>query len=151
MYLHWLNIRCCRCSFDSCCICTNLIFANADALFQTDVSATRFSLNLQMLFSLPGMLNCIYILPFLEFEDASFANFSSASHIFDNVRILPSKILHLQPVLSMTCRYLPQKFCIFNFQKSFITDIVDQYPLSSIYPTDILWYTSIMSRFLYLL
>ena len=132
------------------CICTNLIFAVADAFFKTDVSTTCFSLNLQILFNLPGMYNCIYILPFLEFEDASFANFSSASHIFDNVRILPSKILHLQPVLSMTCRYRPQKFCIFNFQKSFITDIVDQYPLSSIYPIVILWYTSIMSRFSYL-
>ena len=56
LYLHWLNVRCCRCSFCNCCICTALIFIVADTFFETDVSATYFSLNLQMLFSLPIML-----------------------------------------------------------------------------------------------
>ena len=42
------------------------------------------------------MYNCICILPFLGFKDTSFANFASTSHIFDNVRMLPIKILHLQ-------------------------------------------------------
>ena len=42
------------------------------------------------------MYNFIYILPFLGFEDTTFANFASTSHIFDNVRMLPIKILHLQ-------------------------------------------------------
>ena len=42
------------------------------------------------------MYNCIYILPFLGFEDTSFANFTSASHIFYDLRMLPIKILHLQ-------------------------------------------------------
>ena len=42
------------------------------------------------------MYNCICILPFLGFEDTAFANFASTSHIFDNVRMLPIKILHLQ-------------------------------------------------------
>ena len=111
MYLHWLNIRCCRCSFDSCCICTNLIFANADALFQTDVSATRFSLNLQILFSLPVMYNCIYIVPFLGFEDASFENFASTSHVFDNLRMFLIEIMHPQLALSITCGYTSQELC----------------------------------------
>ena len=78
------------------CICTGLIFAVADAFFETDVSATYFSLNLQILFSLPVTYNCIYILPFLGFKDTPFANFASTSHIFDNVKMLSIKILHLQ-------------------------------------------------------
>ena len=78
LYLHWLNVRCCRCSFCNCCICTALIFIVADTFLETDVSATYFSLNLQILFSLPVVYNCIYILPFLKLADASFANFSSS-------------------------------------------------------------------------
>ena len=132
MYLYSRFIRLSRCFFDSHCICTALIFSIADALFGDNVSATCFSLNLQMLFILPIMYNCIYILLFLGFEDASFANFASTSHVFDNVRILPNKILHLQPVLSMTCRYSQSKFCIFNPRKSTIADIVAQYPLRSL-------------------
>ena len=85
-----------------------------------------------MLFSLPVMYNCIYILSFLGFKDTSFANLASTSHVFDNVRMLPSKIPHPQPVLSITCRYSPQKFCIFNPRKSTIADIIAQYPLRSI-------------------
>ena len=42
------------------------------------------------------MYNCIYILLFLGFKDTSFTNFASTSHIFDNVKMLPIKILHLQ-------------------------------------------------------
>ena len=37
LYLHWLNVRCCRCSFCNCCICTALIFIVADTFFETDV------------------------------------------------------------------------------------------------------------------
>ena len=96
MYLHPEFICCRRCLCDNRCICTSLIFAVADALFGPTVSATCFSLNLQILFSLPVMYNCICILPFLGFEDTAFANFASTSHIFDNVRMLPIKILHLQ-------------------------------------------------------
>ena len=91
-----------------------LIFAVADAIFETEVSATCFSLNLQMLFSLPVMYNCIYILSFLGFKDTSFANLASTSHVFDNVKMLPSKIPHPQPVLSIPCRYSPVKMCILN-------------------------------------
>ena len=114
------------------CICTGLIFAVADAFFETDVSATYFSLNLQILFSLPITYNCIYILPFLKLADASFANFASTSHIFDNMRMLLIEIVHPQLALSITCRYIPQKLRIFNSRKSIITDITAQYSLSSI-------------------
>ena len=60
------------------CICTGLIFAVADAFFETDVSVTYFSLNLQILLSLLIMYNFIYILHFLGFKDTPFANFASS-------------------------------------------------------------------------
>ena len=118
MYLYSRFIRFCRYFFDSHCICTALIFSIADALFGNNVSATCFSSNLQILFSLPVMYNCIYILPFLGFKDTSFANFASTSHVFDNVRMLLIKILHLQFPKIHYRRYLPQ------------------YPLRSIYFMD---------------
>ena len=126
MYLYSRFIRLCRCSFGSWCICNPLIFAVADALFLTIISATCFSLNLQMLFSLSIMYNCICILPFLGFKDTPFVNFASTSHIFDNVKMLPGKITHPQLALSMLCGCSPSKFCIFN-------------PLSQISSLDILW------------
>ena len=132
MYLQDLDIRYCRCSFLDRCICKTLIFSVADALFLTNVSATCFSSNLQILLSLPVMYNCIYILPFLGFKDTSFANFASTSHIFDNMRMLLIKIVHPQLALSITCRYILQKLRIFNSRKSIITDITAQYSLSSI-------------------
>ena len=132
MYLHISLIQCCRCLCGNRCICTGLIFAVADAFFETDVSATYFSLNLQILFSLPIIYKCIYILSFLVFEDASFANFVSTSHAFYNLKMLLIEIMHPQLALSMTCRYSSSKFCIFNLRKSAIADIVVQYPLSSI-------------------
>ena len=89
----------------------------------SDVSISWVYLLLQMLFVLPGMCNCIYIFLFLGFEDASFANFSSAAHVFDNLKMLLIEILHPQFVLSITCRYSPVKFCIFNLLKSTIADI----------------------------
>ena len=107
----------------------DLIFIVADAFFETDVSATYFSLNLQILFSLPVMYNCICILPFLGFKDTPFANFASTSHVFDNVRMLLIEILHPQLALSMPCGYSSSKFCIFNSPKSITSDI-PQYPLS---------------------
>ena len=110
-------------------ICKALIFSIADALFGNNVSATCFSLNLQMLFILPIMYNCIYILPFLGFEDASFENFASTSHVFDNVRMFLIEILHPQPALSRPCGCSPVKLRIRNPRKSIIADIVAQYPL----------------------
>ena len=103
---------CTDCLCGNWCICKTLIFSVADALFLTNVSATCFSSNLQMLFSLPVMYNCIYILSFLGFKDTSFANLASTSHVFDNVRMLLSKITHPQPTLSIPCRYSPVKLCI---------------------------------------
>ena len=135
MYLYHEVICLYRCFCSNRCICVGLIFAVADALFETDVSATYFSLNLQILFSLSVMYNCIYILSFLGFKDTSFANFASTSHIFDNVKMLPIKIAHPQLALSMLYRYSQSKFCIFNPLESTIADIVARYPLSSIYFT----------------
>ena len=106
------------------CICTGLIFAVADAFFETDVSATYFSLNLQILFSLPVTYNCIYILPFLGFKDTPFANFASTSHIFDNVKMLPIKILHLQsPRIHYRryCRSISFEFYLLHNLSQYIT------------------------------
>ena len=135
MYLYPGFICLYRCLCGNHCICTALIFIVADTFFETDVSATYFSLNLQMLFSLPIMYNCICILHYLGFKDTSFANFTSTSHVFDNVRMLLIEILHPQLALSMLCGYSSSTFCIFNSRKPIITDIAAQYPLSSIYFT----------------
>ena len=64
-------------------------------------------LSLQILLSLPVMYNCIYILPFLGFKDTPFTNFASTSHVFDNVKMLSIKILHLQFPKIHYRRYLP--------------------------------------------
>ena len=126
MYLHCLDIHCCRCSFLDQCICNLLFFEPADA------------------FSLPVMYNCICILPFLGFKDTPFANFASTSHIFDNVKMLPSKITHLQLAFSMLCGCSPSKFYIFNPLESTIADIVARYPLSSIYFTT--WANTLLTK-----
>ena len=110
MYLHISLIQCCRYLCSNRCICKTLIFSVTDALFLTNVSATCFSSNLQILLSLPVMYNCICILPFLGFKDTSFANFASTSHIFDNVKMLSSKITHPQLALSMLCGCSHQNF-----------------------------------------
>ena len=123
MYLHYLDIRYCRYSFLGRCIYAGLIFAVADALLAAVVSATCFSLNLQILLSLPIMYNCICILSFLVFEDTSFTNFASTSYIFDNLRMLLIEIMHPQLALSILCRYSQSKFCIFNTLKFTIADI----------------------------
>ena len=115
VYLHVSVIYRCRCLCGNHYILTALIFAIVDALFQSNVSATCFSLNLQMLFSPPVMYKLHLHLAFSI-----------------TCRYLPSKIVHPQLVLSMPCRCLPQKLCIFNFRKSVIVDISTQYPLSSI-------------------
>ena len=104
MYLHYLDIHCCRYSFGNQCICNLLFFELADD------------------FQPAYHVNCIYILSFLGFEDAFFANFSSTSHIIDNMRMLLIEIMHPQLALSITCRYSPSKFCIFNPRKSTTAD-----------------------------
>ena len=87
MYLQDFDIHCCRCSFGNQRICTLLFFELADTFHPT------------------CHVNCIYILPFLGFEDTPFANFASTFHIFDNMRILLIEILHPQFALSITCRF----------------------------------------------
>ena len=111
MYLYHEVICLYRCLCSNWCICKTLIFSVADTLFLTNVSATCFSSNLQILFSLPAMHNCIYILLFLGFKDTSFANFASTSHVFANVRMLLIEILHPQPALFRPYGYSPVKFC----------------------------------------
>ena len=87
MHLHCLDIHCCRCSFLDQSICNLLFFELADA-FQPSCH-----------------VNCIYILPFLGLEDTSFANFASASHIFDNLQIPFAEIRHLQSLKTHYRRY----------------------------------------------
>ena len=111
MYLQDFNIHYCRCSFGDQRICNLLFFELADA------------------FQPVYYINCIYILPFLGFEDTAFANFASTSHIFDNMRMFLIEILHPLLALSMPCGCSPVKFCIFNPLKSTIADIIAQHPL----------------------
>ena len=144
MYLHISLIQCCRCLCGNWCICKTLIFSVADALFLTNVSATCFSSNLQMLFSLPVMYNYICILPFLGFKDTPFANFASTSHVFDNVKILSSKNVHPRLALSMTCRYSQSKFCIFNTLKFTIADIFPHILWVAIYFTS--WADTLLTK-----
>ena len=101
-YLQGLDIRFRRCSFLDRCICNLLFLWLADA------------------FQPAYHVNCIYIFPFLGFEDTSFSNFTSASHVFYDLRILPIKILHLQFLKIHYRRYIrnacPAKFCSFVHQ-----------------------------------
>ena len=144
MYLHISLIQCCRYLCGNRCICKTLIFSVTDALFLTNVSATCFSSNLQILLSLPVMYNCIYILSFLGFKDTSFANFTSTSHVFDNVRMLLIEILHPQLALSMLCGYSSSKFCIFNPLKSTIADIFSHILWVAIYFTS--WADTLLTK-----
>ena len=77
-------------------------------------------------------VNCIYILPFLGFKDTPFANFASTSYVFDNVKMLLSKITHLQPTLSIPCRCSPVKSRILNLLFQFFADALHQNFASSI-------------------
>ena len=78
------------------------------------------------------MYNCIYILPFLGFKDTPFANFASTSYVFDNVKMLLSKITHLQPALSIPCRCSPVKSRIRNLLFQCFADALHQNFASSI-------------------
>ena len=119
--------------------------------FLTDVSATCFSSNLQILFSLPVMHNCIYILPFLGFKDTPFANFASTSYVFDNVKMLLSKITHLQPTLSIPCRCSPVKSRIRNLLFQCFADTPHQNFASSISENPLSQISSPISFAFYLL
>ena len=144
LYLHWLNICCCRCSFGSWCICNPLIFAVADALLAADVSAIPWYSLLQMLFWGPAYLQLALLWTCRCFSAYLSCTIASASCLFWDLRILPSQILHLHPTFSITWRCSPSKFCIFNPLESTIADIVARYPLSSIYFTT--WANTLLTK-----
>ena len=151
MYLHWLNIRCCRCSFGSCCICNLLFFELAD----TFKPAYHVQLHLHLAFSITWGYSlqkfCILNLPFLYLADTPRRNFASSTCLFHSLQIHPAEILHPQSALSTPCRYSQLNFCILILffpcfadtphrnlassipKKSTIADIVAQYSLSPIY------------------
>ena len=110
MYLHISLIQCCRYLCGNRCICK-----------------AWYSL-LQMFFSWPMYLQLAFLWACRCFSACLACTIASASHIFDNLRMLLIEIIHPQLALSITCRYSPQKFCIFNPRKSTIADIVTQYP-----------------------
>ena len=142
------------------CICTDLIFAVADAFVATVVSAIPWYSLLQMLFFRPmylhlslfmtcrcfsaclSCLNCIYILPFLGLEDTSFANFSSTPHVFYDPQMLLIEIMHPLLALSITCRYSSVKLCILYLLFPWLADTslwnfassISENPLSQISP-----------------
>ena len=144
MYLYHEVICLYRCLCGNWCICTSLIFAVADALLTTDVSALpRYSL-LQMLFFGPPYLQLAFHWTCRYFSACLSCTIASASCLFWDLRILPSQILHLHLTFSITCGCSPSKFCIFNFRKSTIADIVARYPLSSIYFTT--WANTLLKK-----
>ena len=130
MYLYPRFIRCRRCFFDNWCSSTALIFIVADALFRPMYLQLALLWTCRCFSVCLACINCIYILLFLGFEDTSFANFTSASHIFYDLRMLLIEILHPQSALSRPCGYSTVKMCILNPIKSIIADISPQYPLS---------------------
>ena len=129
MYLYHEVICLYRCLCGNRFICTGLIFAVADALLTTDVSALpRYSL-LQMLFLGSPYLLLAFHWTCRYFSSCLSCTIASTSCLFWDLRILPSQILHLHLTFSITWGCSPSKFCIFNFRKSTIADIVAQYPL----------------------
>ena len=114
MYLYPRFICLCRCSFESQCICTALIFAVTDALLEAAVSTLPWYSPLQMLFFRLMYLQLVFLWTCRCFLHCLSCTIASASCLFYNLRILPAKILHPQLALSIPCRYSPQKFCILN-------------------------------------
>ena len=158
MYLYHEVICLYRCLCGNWCICTSLIFAVADALLTTDVSALpRYSL-LQMLFLGPPYLQLAFHWTCRYFSACLSCTIASASCLFWDLRILPSQILHLHLTFSITWRCSPVKLRIRNllFQcfadapikilhlQSPIADIVARYPLSSIYFTT--WANTLLTK-----
>ena len=113
MYLHYLDILCCRCSFLAQCICNLLFFELADT-FQP---AWPVQLHLHLAFSMPCGYSlvkmCILNLLFLCFTDTPHQNF--ASSIPENP--LSQILLNIPRVHSLhgLSRYIPYK----NWYKKF--------------------------------
>ena len=147
MYLHYFDIRRCRCSFGSCCICNPLIFAVADALLEANVSALPWYSPLQMLFFRLMYLQLAFLWTYRCFLHCLSCTIASTSCLFYDLRMLPAEILHPQPVLSITCRYSPQKFCILNLlfpcpadtSHRNLASSIPKNPLSQISSFNILW------------
>ena len=89
MYLHCLDIRCCRCSFLDQCICNLLFFELADA-FQP---ACHVQLHLHLAFSMPCRYSLVKMrilnLLFICFTDTPHQNFASSIPKIHYLRYLP--------------------------------------------------------------
>ena len=149
--------------FGSWCICTSLIFAIADTLLASDVSALSWYSLSQILFWHLMYLQDLDIyccrcsfwdqhicnLLFFELADA----FQPAWHVnciyillFLNLKILPSQIFHLHPTFSIPCRCFSLKLYIFNLLFLCFADTshpnfassIPQNPLSQIPSSNIL-------------
>ena len=119
--------------FGSWCICTSLIFAIADTLLATDVSARPWYLLSQILFWGPTYLQLAFLRTCRCFSVRLTCTIASASYFFWDLKILPSQILHLHHTFSITWGCSSLKLCIFNLKKSTIADTFLQYPSRSIY------------------
>ena len=96
LYLRCWDIRCCRCFFWCCGICTIEIFAIADVFFGAVVSARlRYSLS-QMLF---WCQSCII---------------ASAIHLFHDLKMLPLKKTASSTCLSQDLQILPTLLPLHN-------------------------------------
>ena len=108
LYLHWLNIRCCRCFFWDRCICNLLIFKLADT-FQP---VCHVQLHLHLAFSMPCGYSlvkmCILNLFFLCFTDTPHQNFASSIPKIHYLRYIP-KLSFAFYLLHGLSRYLTYK------------------------------------------
>ena len=131
------------------CIYILGLFAVADALLTTDVSASPWYSLLQMLFFRPMYLQgfdihccrcsfwnqCICNLLFFELADTfkpTCHTIASASCLFWDLKILPLQILHLHPTFSITWRCSPVKLRIRNLLFQCFADTSHQNFASSI-------------------
>ena len=115
------------------CICAALIFAIADVFVATIVSAIPWYSLSQMLSLGPMYLQLTFLWTCRYFSTCLPCTIASTSCHFQDLRILPSQILHLHPTFSMTCGCFPSKLCIFNPRKFHIADTFPKYPLHSFY------------------
>ena len=94
MYLHCLDIHCCRCSFGNQYIC-NLLFFELAATFKP---ACHVQLHLHLAFSITWGYSpqkfCILNPLFLHLADTSRRNFASSTCPFCTLQIHPTEFLH---------------------------------------------------------
>ena len=104
MYLHCLDIHCCRCYFLDRGICK-----------------AWYSL-LQMLFLRPRYLQLAFLWTCRCFSACLSCTIASTSCLFWDLKILPSQILHLHPTFSITWGCSPVKFRILNLFFLYLAD-----------------------------